>query len=404
MPTGRRSGRSKRCTVSPAGGAPRSSTPRAWDGFHRTAPSANTPDKVWDLKIDLPAAVMMKFMEALFIGQTYIDVTFLADQIPTGRREICRLGLCGVVRRQCGHGGILLRETRHQARPDHHHRRRLARATCSSTWRRNTTSICTPARSRTPRSPSSCRTTASAPSCAAATITICTPFPVLDLDGCRALHLDGHQPDAALLYAQRCRKAGILTSLDGGGLRTTPMSCWPSSMSRWLRSGSASRWTRRRRRCSTISRAAAARSAASRKASAACSGTTRTARSARFRRCAVPAARVRDTSGAGDVFHGAYVYSYLTDPFKGWEEHFRFAQHAAAYKIQHLGNEAGLPTLDAIEEVAREFDQDCRAASPGRRAKTSPRCAQPLIGRQVLQRRPAIAAASSDARSRCPAR
>ena len=42
---------------------------------------------------------------------------------------------------------------------------------------------------------------------------------MLDLDGCRALHLDGHQPDAAMDYAQRCRKAGILTSLDGGGVR-----------------------------------------------------------------------------------------------------------------------------------------------------------------------------------------
>ena len=46
------------------------------------------------------------------------------------------------------------------------------------------------------------------------------PFPMLDLDGCRALHLDGHQPDAAIHYAKVCREAGILTSLDGGGLRT----------------------------------------------------------------------------------------------------------------------------------------------------------------------------------------
>jgi sugar/nucleoside kinase (ribokinase family) len=77
----------------------------------------------------------------------------------------------------------------------------------------------------------------------------------------------------------------------------------------------------------------------------------------------VPAARVRDTSGAGDVFHGAYIYSYLDNPFKGWEQHFRFAQLAATYKIQHLGNEAGLPTLDAINEVAREFDQDAAIGS-----------------------------------------
>ena len=72
----------------------------------------------------------------------------------------------------------------------------------------------------------------------------------------------------------------------------------------------------------------------------------------------MPPARVSDTSGAGDVFHGAYVYSYLDNPSKAGSEHFRFAQHAAAYKIQHLGNEAGLPTLDDIDEVAREFDQD----------------------------------------------
>ena len=46
------------------------------------------------------------------------------------------------------------------------------------------------------------------------------PFPLLNLGGCRALHVDGHQPDAAIHYAKLCREAGILTSLDGGGLRT----------------------------------------------------------------------------------------------------------------------------------------------------------------------------------------
>src|SRR5207248_4571230 len=45
------------------------------------------------------------------------------------------------------------------------------------------------------------------------------PFPQLNLSGCRALHVDGHQPDAAIHYAKLCRSAGILTSLDGGGVR-----------------------------------------------------------------------------------------------------------------------------------------------------------------------------------------
>ena len=45
------------------------------------------------------------------------------------------------------------------------------------------------------------------------------PPPPLNLKGCRALHLDGHQADAAIHYARECRKLGILTSLDGGGVR-----------------------------------------------------------------------------------------------------------------------------------------------------------------------------------------
>src|SRR6478609_3798608 len=38
------------------------------------------------------------------------------------------------------------------------------------------------------------------------------PFPLLDITGCRALHVDGHQGDAAIHYARQCRAAGILTS------------------------------------------------------------------------------------------------------------------------------------------------------------------------------------------------
>ena len=62
-----------------------------------------------------------------------------------------------------------------------------------------------------------------------------------------------------------------------------------------------------------------------------------------------------DPTVAGDVFHGAYVYSYLSSPSKGWQEHFEFARAASTYKIQRLGNEAGLPTLADIDAVKQEF-------------------------------------------------
>jgi sugar/nucleoside kinase (ribokinase family) len=63
----------------------------------------------------------------------------------------------------------------------------------------------------------------------------------------------------------------------------------------------------------------------------------------------IPREKVIDTNGAGDVFHGSYMFSYLRDPDQSWEEHFRFASVAAALSIQHLGIEAGLPTLAHVE-------------------------------------------------------
>jgi len=65
---------------------------------------------------------------------------------------------------------------------------------------------------------------------------------------------------------------------------------------------------------------------------------------------------VLDTNGAGDVFHGAYIYSYLSNPGKSWHDHFDFARAASTHKIQRLGNEAGLPTGADIEAVRQEFE------------------------------------------------
>jgi sugar/nucleoside kinase (ribokinase family) len=182
------------------------------------------------------------------------------------------------------------------------------------------------------------------------------PFPVLDISGCRALHLDGHQPDAAIHYAKLCREAGILTSLDGGGLRSNThellglidvamvaerlcqqMGLEPPAMLDYLKS----------RGCQIGGVTLGAQGLIWYDET----GAVRT-----LPALGVPRDRVLDTSGAGDVFHGAYVYSYLTDPAKNWEQHFRFARAAAAHKIQHLGNEAGLPTLAEIAAVNLEFE------------------------------------------------
>lgn len=55
---------------------------------------------------------------------------------------------------------------------------------------------------------------------------------------------------------------------------------------------------------------------------------------------------VRDTTGAGDVFHGAFIFGILG----GWslDQTIRFAHAAAAIKCQVLGARAGIPRLDEI--------------------------------------------------------
>ena len=70
---------------------------------------------------------------------------------------------------------------------------------------------------------------------------------------------------------------------------------------------------------------------------------------------AVPSSLIVDTSGAGDVFHGSYVFSSMNRPGLTWREHFDFARCASAFKIQHLGNENGLPSLADIERIKAEF-------------------------------------------------
>lgn len=57
---------------------------------------------------------------------------------------------------------------------------------------------------------------------------------------------------------------------------------------------------------------------------------------------------VQDTTGAGDTFHGAYLYGYLQD----WlpEETVVFASAVAALKCAHPGGRIGIPTLHQTVE------------------------------------------------------
>lgn len=174
------------------------------------------------------------------------------------------------------------------------------------------------------------------------------PFPTLNLNGCRALHIDGHLPDAALYYAKACREAGILTSIDGGAVRENT-----EELLRYIDVAIVSE-----RFCEQLGLSTRDTLDYLKGHGCRIGGITLGERGMvwydesgalqELPSLAVPKEKIIDTNGAGDVFHGAYVFSYLREPEKAWKDHFLFARAASAHAIQHLGNEASLPARDDV--------------------------------------------------------
>lgn len=70
---------------------------------------------------------------------------------------------------------------------------------------------------------------------------------------------------------------------------------------------------------------------------------------------AFPVANVVDTCGAGDLFHGAFLWAYRSGLSSIASA--QFAQAAVALRIPYLGNNAGQPTREAVESFLRKHKQ-----------------------------------------------
>ena len=295
-------------------------------------------------------------MDALFIGQSYIDVTFVAGEMPTGDEKTvaddyaisfggnavtaafccAKLGVVPDLLASVADDwlGRMFVDMAARYGISVHHRK----------VRESSLSFIMPRGGK--RAIVRCRDDH-----------FLHPVPPLNLQGCRGLHVDGHQPDAAIDYARACREAGILTSLDGGGLRSNThdllglidvavvaerlceqMKLSPPAMLDYLRS----------RGCRV-------------------GGVTQGAdgmiwydddgSGGHLPSLAVPPERVIDTNGAGDIFHGAYMFSKMSRSDLPWIDHFTFARAASAHAVQHLGNEASLPDLRAIDAATETWPE-----------------------------------------------
>ncbi|QFU17762.1 sugar kinase [Microvirga thermotolerans] len=300
-------------------------------------------------------------MDALFVGQTYIDVTFLADEIPTGDDKTvardyaisfggnavtaafacAKLGIAPDLLTSIADdylGRMFIDMAAKYGIPVHH--RKVKESSLSFIMPRGGK-----------RAIVRCRDDH-----------YLHPVPPLNLTGCRALHLDGHQADAAMHYARTCREAGILTSLDGGGLRSNThellafidvaivaerlceqMHLSPGEMLAYLKG----------RGCKIGGVTMGERGML---------WYDETGTESLLPALDVSPSLVVDTNGAGDIFHGSYVYSAMARPELPWREHFVFARAASAHAIQHLGNEASLPSLRDIEETQVRFSERKLAA------------------------------------------
>jgi sugar/nucleoside kinase (ribokinase family) len=293
-------------------------------------------------------------MDALFIGQTYIDVTFLADHMPSGDEKTvardyavsfggnavtaafccAKLGVVPDLLTSLADdwlGRMFLDMAAKYAIPVHGRK-----------VRESSLSFVLPNNGK--RAIIRCRDD-----------DYLHPFPNLNMAGCRALHLDGHQSDAAIHYAKLCRERGVLTSLDGGGLRDNThdllsfidVAICAERLAEQLEASPHDLLLLLKQKGVRIGGVTMGEK-----------GMLWYDETGEIRRqptlCVQPSAII-DTSGAGDVFHGAYVASYLRRPEQPWAEHFAFARAASTFKIQHLGNEAGLPSLADIEAIRQGF-------------------------------------------------
>ncbi|WP_243370532.1 sugar kinase [Microvirga solisilvae] len=300
-------------------------------------------------------------MQALFVGQTYIDVTFLADELPTGDDKTvardyaisfggnavtaafacAKLGIAPDLLTSIADDwlGRMFIDMAAKYGISVHHRK----------VKESSLSFIMPRGGK--RAIVRCRDDH-----------YLHPVPPLNLHGCRALHLDGHQADAAMHYAKACREAGILTSLDGGGLRSNT-----HELLEFIDVAIVAE-----RLCEQMNMTAGEMLTYLKGRGCKIGGVTMGERGMLWYdesgtesilpALDIPASAVVDTNGAGDIFHGSYVYSAMARPELPWREHFILARAASAHAIQHLGNEASIPSLSDITQTQARFSERKLAA------------------------------------------
>ncbi len=166
------------------------------------------------------------------------------------------------------------------------------------------------------------------------------------------LHLDGHQTRAALAAAKVARACGVTVSIDAGTLvpeiddllaRCDLIIASEKFAARYT--GEAAPRTALKSLFAGPCRFAAV--TLGKKGSLGFDGR-------RFFRCPpFDAQPIIDTTGAGDVYHGAFAFAFAQG--RPWPECMRFATVVAALKCTAFGGRTGIPDLRTAERHLKDF-------------------------------------------------
>ena len=175
----------------------------------------------------------------------------------------------------------------------------------------------------------------------------------------RVLHLDGHEGDAALQATRWAKQAGVLVSMDAEEPTQHREELFPLTDVLIVSQRFARGLTGKTAPADILQALATF--------GPACVGLTLgEAGSALLHRgviVEVPGFQVKvvDTTGAGDVFHGAFLYGLL----QGWGvgDILRFANAVSALKCTRLGGRAGIPTLAEVQAFLSAGPGESRRSS-----------------------------------------
>ncbi len=162
----------------------------------------------------------------------------------------------------------------------------------------------------------------------------------------RLLHLDGLKMEACLLAAGEARRAGVPVVLDAGTLRdrylelaalTDHLVCSEKFFRAFQPDGDLETGLQRLHEIGPGYVVVTLGS----QGSAGYDGRE-------FHHCPAFPVRAVDTTGAGDAFHGGYIFALLQGwAMPGW---LTFASAVAALKCEHIGGRTGLPTLERVRD------------------------------------------------------